>query len=152
MEFLIVLASQMEYCIVYISSSKGLFSEEQLTRILEQSRQSNHSLGITGIMLYFNGSIIQVLEGEQERVKTLYDVIIQDPRHTGMITLFSCPIEKRSFSAWSMGYKSLSSNELGQIKDQLPFIGDPTLPALEQDNVILSVLQKFYLNNYRNWG
>ncbi|GAB4029144.1 BLUF domain-containing protein [Spirosoma jeollabukense] len=140
----------MEYCIVYISSSKGLYSEDQLSNILEQSRQNNSFSGITGIMLYFNGSIIQVLEGDEERVKTLYNRIEQDPRHTGIIPFFSHPIEKRSFSEWSMGYKSLSVNELGHIKDQVPFIGDPTLPALQQDNVILSVLQTFYLNNYRN--
>ncbi|SFD43022.1 BLUF domain-containing protein [Spirosoma endophyticum] len=140
----------MEYCIVYISASKGLFSEVQLTSILEHSRQSNSLLGITGVMLYFNGSIIQVLEGEEEQVKTLYNTIRQDPRHTSIIQFFSHPIEKRSFSEWSMGYISLSTNELGRIKDQVPFIGDPTLPALKQDNVILSVLQTFYLNNYRN--
>ncbi|GAB4006420.1 BLUF domain-containing protein [Spirosoma migulaei] len=140
----------MEYCIVYISSSKGLFSEEQLTNILEHSQQNNSFLGITGIMLYFNGSIIQVLEGEEERVKTLYNSITQDPRHTGIIPFFSHPIEKRSFSEWAMGYKSLSANELGRIKEQVPFIGDPTLPTLKQDNIILSVLQTFYLNNYRN--
>jgi hypothetical protein len=140
----------MEYCIVYISSSKGLLSEEQLTRILEKSRQSNRFLGITGVLLYFNGSIIQVLEGEQERVKSLYDVIRQDARHSGMITLFNCPIEKRSFSDWSMGYKSLSANELNHLKDQLPFSSDPNGPASTQDNVILSVVQKFYLTNYRN--
>ncbi|AUD02573.1 BLUF domain-containing protein [Spirosoma pollinicola] len=140
----------MEYCIVYLSSSKGLFSEEQLARILQQSRQKNQAVGITGILLYFNGCIIQVLEGEEEHVKNLYNVIRQDAQHTQVISLYSYPIEKRTFSDWSMGYKTISSSEFNHIKDQLPFINNPASSILQEDNVILSLVKQFYLNNRGN--
>ena len=54
----------MEHCIVYFSSSVSQFQEEDLTTILQQSRQNNSESGVTGVMLYVRGSIIQVLEGE----------------------------------------------------------------------------------------
>lgn len=142
--------SAANYCIVYVSSSKGLFSEEQLAQISVRSRQKNEILGITGILLYCNGAIIQVLEGSQERVQALYRVICEDSRHVGVITLYSYPIVKRSFSAWSMGYKTLSTNTLNCMTDQLGFMGDPTQPALAQHSIILSVLQEFYLNNHQH--
>ncbi|MFD2935188.1 BLUF domain-containing protein [Spirosoma flavum] len=140
----------MEYCIVYLSSSKGLFSEEQLARILQQSRQNNRAVGITGILLYFNGCIIQVLEGAEERVKALYKVISQDSQHTQVISLYSYPIEKRTFSDWSMGYTTITSSEFNHLKDQLPFIYDPASSILQKDNVILSLVEQFYLNNRGN--
>lgn len=128
----------------------GLFSDEQLADILEKSQQRNRSLGISGILLYFNGSIIQVLEGLEKDVKELYHTITEDPRHTGLITLYSRPIKKRSFSQWSMGYKSLLANDFDQVNDQLQFVSNPALSALKQENVVLSIVQRFYLDNYRN--
>ncbi|GAB3770002.1 hypothetical protein GCM10028818_07070 [Spirosoma horti] len=142
----------MDYCIVYLSSSKGIFSDEDLNRILFHSQKNNRALGITGILLYFNGSIIQVLEGPEERVKSLYEVIRRDPQHTQVIKLYSDPIEQRSFSDWSMGYKTLSAHELDHLKQELPFISDPYIPIVEkiENNTIMALVEVFYKTNYRN--
>ncbi|MCX6215821.1 BLUF domain-containing protein [Spirosoma sp.] len=149
-EYSVIHSAPIDFCIIYISSSKGLFSQEQLTSILEKSQQKNRSLGVSGILLYFNGSIIQVLEGLEERVKDLYRVIQQDSRHTGLILMYSYPIAKRTFSDWSMGYKTLLASEYKQVRDQFQFVGDSALQVQKQDNVVLAILQRFYLNNYRN--
>ncbi|WP_052731207.1 BLUF domain-containing protein [Spirosoma radiotolerans] len=140
----------MEYCIVYLSSSKGLLSDQDLARILKQSQQNNRALDITGILLYFNGSIIQVLEGSEERVKGLYEVISRDPQHSHVIKLYSYPIEQRSFSDWSMGYKTINANELAHLKDKLSFIDQPFSSLSREENAILALVQIFYENNYRN--
>lgn len=87
----------MEYCIVYLSSSQGILSTDDLTRILDHSQRNNRALGITGILLYFNGCIIQVLEGPQERVKALYEVIWRDPQHTQVIKLYSDSLSSARF-------------------------------------------------------
>jgi len=140
----------MEYCIVYLSSSTGLFTEEQLTRILSLSQHNNRALGITGVLLYFNGNIIQVLEGPEERVKTLYEVINQDPQHTQVIPLYSKSISHRSFADWSMGYKTITANQLDHLKDHLPFIGDPDALASKENSIVLTIVKQFYLNNHQN--
>jgi len=142
----------MDYCIVYLSSSKGILSDEDLNRILFHSQKKNRALGITGILLYFNGSIIQVLEGPEERVKALYEVIGRDSKHTQVIKLYSDPIEHRSFSDWSMGYKTLSARELDHLKQELPFLSAPFIPVIEkrEKNPILTLVEVFYKTNYRN--
>jgi len=103
-------------------------------------------------LLYFNGSIIQVLEGPEERVKALYEVIRRDPQHTQVIKLYSDPIEHRSFSDWSMGYKTLSARELDHLKYELPFMSNPFIPIVEKRDInpILSLVEVFYKTNYRN--
>ncbi|MCX6216339.1 BLUF domain-containing protein [Spirosoma sp.] len=142
----------MEYCIVYLSSSQGILSTNDLTRILDHSQRNNRALGITGILLYFNGCIIQVLEGPEERVKALYEVIRQDPQHTQVIKLYGDSIEQRSFSDWSMGYKTLSARELDHLKHELSFIDDFFLPPskTKESNPILALVEVFYKTNYRN--
>ncbi|ADB39669.1 BLUF domain-containing protein [Spirosoma linguale] len=142
----------MDHCIVYLSSSKGLLSDEALTNILYHSQKNNRALDITGILLYFNGCIIQVLEGPEERVKALYEVIRRDFQHTQVIKLYDDSIEHRSFSDWSMGYKTLSARELDHLKHELLFIDEPFLPLSKEEerNPILSLVEVFYKNNYRN--
>ncbi|RYF52965.1 MAG: BLUF domain-containing protein [Cytophagaceae bacterium] len=140
----------MEYCIVYLSSSKGLLSDDDLAHILHQSQKNNRASGITGILRYFNGSIIQVLEGPEERVKALYETISRDTKHTQVIKLYSDSIEHRSFSDWSMGYKTISARELDHLKHKFSFINEPFSPVQRGSNTILSLVEIFYQNNYRN--
>jgi Sensors of blue-light using FAD len=140
----------MDYCTVYLSSSTGLLSEDELSSILDKSQKNNRASGITGILLYFNGNIIQVLEGPEEIVKSLYQTISHDHRHSNVINLLSQPIEQRSFSDWTMGYKTLSATELNDIKGLIPSTveGLPMMP--DPDNVVLALVKIFYQNNYRN--
>ena len=51
------------HCIVYFSSSVGPLEEKELISILHQSRQHNRQMNITGVLLYVQGRIVQVLEG-----------------------------------------------------------------------------------------
>lgn len=140
----------MDYCTVYLSSSTGLLSEDELSIILDKSQKNNRASGITGILLYFNGNIIQVLEGPEETVKSLYQTISHDSRHSNLINLYSQPIEQRSFPDWTMGYKTLSAIELNDIKGLIPSTveGLPMMP--DPDNVVLALVKIFYKNNYRN--
>jgi hypothetical protein len=48
--------------LVYASSAKQLFSEEDLTALLQQSRDNNTRLGLSGLLLYKDGNFMQVLE------------------------------------------------------------------------------------------
>lgn len=140
----------MDYCTVYLSSSTGLLPEAELAQILEKSQKKNQASGITGILLYFNGNIIQVLEGDETKVKALYEVISRDPRHAHVINLYSQPIEQRSFSDWSMGYKTLSATELNGIQGMIPSTAEGLSLRSDPDNVVVALVKIFYQNNYRN--
>lgn len=140
----------MDYCLVYISTASSLLTEEELTNILTRSRQKNSALGITGILLYFNGNIIQVLEGQQDQVARVYERIKRDPRHNQLIELYKNPIEHRSFPAWLMGFKTLSTTDMKYLGNLLPCTGSPLLAIDDRENIVLRLVQLFYQNNYYN--
>ena len=100
----------MLYFLTYLSVAREPFSEAALARLLVLSRERNTSLGLSGMLLHRNGTFIQALEGEQERVEALYSRISVDPRHHQLQRLASGPIERRAFAGWSMGFQNLSED------------------------------------------
>jgi len=80
----------------------------ELENILEVSRRNNSEKGITGMLIYADGSIIQLLEGKKEVIMSTYRKILHDPRHSGIIKLKEGELTERNFSQWSMGFESVS--------------------------------------------
>ncbi|WP_338877007.1 BLUF domain-containing protein [Spirosoma sp. SC4-14] len=138
----------MDYCIVYISSTP--LSEDELIRLTQRSQTNNRALGITGVLLYFNGSVIEVLEGEQEKVNSLYEVIKRDPRHHQLIKLYDHSIPSRSFSDWFVGYKTISATEMDQFKSLIPLMEKSAPQSQNRGSVIMGLVKIFYQDNYRN--
>ena len=71
--------------LVYLSAASYPYAHEDLKEILLKSRRNNEARNITGLLLYHEGSIIQVLEGEKEQVHSLYQTISRDPRHKNIL-------------------------------------------------------------------
>ena len=94
----------MLYELLYTSVAKWKMSSNELIELLEQSREKNLRLNITGLLVYHNREFIQVLEGEKETVLELYDTITQDERHTCVKTFWESTISERGFSKWAMGF------------------------------------------------
>jgi hypothetical protein len=57
--------------IVYVSAASEPFSDQQLKELLQKSRQNNVAAGITGMLLYKDGTFMQTLEGPELAVKIL---------------------------------------------------------------------------------
>lgn len=92
----------MVFSLVYVSSASATFTEDELVDILRTSRERNAAAGITGALLYSNGNLMQVLEGDETAVRRLYAKISRDRRHTGLITLIGDHQETRQFADWAM--------------------------------------------------
>src|SRR5688572_12980573 len=75
--------------LLYVSTSIKLFSEEELLEMLKVSRDNNKALDITGLLLYKGGNFMQVLEGPDEVVNSLYEKIKIDPRHKDVTVISS---------------------------------------------------------------
>jgi hypothetical protein len=101
--------------LIYVSTAMRAFSEEDLLRLLSQSRAKNARLGLTGMLLYSGNNFFQVLEGEPAVVDELFQTIAQDERHMKMVTIIREPISKRSFGEWTMGFADLTSSDLQEI-------------------------------------
>jgi hypothetical protein len=91
------------------------FRPTELDELLSKCRINNASLGITGILLFNEGSFFQVLEGEKKAVESLYEKISKDKRHNKATKIIMEPIKERSFEDWTMGYPELTSKELATI-------------------------------------
>ncbi|MEL7145997.1 MAG: BLUF domain-containing protein [Bacteroidota bacterium] len=93
------------YSIIYTSNSTTVWTEKELTTLLNVAQSKNSVLGITGILMHINGKFIQVLEGENlSSLELLMSHIANDDRHTDLFELMKSPIDKRQFSKWTMGF------------------------------------------------
>ena len=57
----------MDICLIYFSTSVELLQEEALVKLLQHSRSRNAEEGISGLLLYVRGQIIQALEEVSSR-------------------------------------------------------------------------------------
>jgi len=102
--------------LLYISSAVKPMNDDELLALLQECRHSNSKEGITGMLLYCGESFIQVLEGQEEDIDELFKVIKKDPRHTNVTVLEKKEISERKFANWSMGFKSISDEDLRDVK------------------------------------
>lgn len=100
------------FFIIYVSSASEQFSQPDLLSLLEKCHENNVKLEITGMLLYKDGNFMQVLEGEEETVRNLYNKIAGDTRHHGAMTLLQGNMDKRQFPDWSMGFCNLNSDDM----------------------------------------
>jgi len=106
--------------IVYISKAtfanadRASAIEPQIGRILMQSRRNNPTRGLVGALYYGDGHFFQVLEGEAVAIDALLDTLRKDPRHDDLTVLSRVPIERPSFSGWSMKYVA-AADEVRQL-------------------------------------
>ena len=83
-------------------------SVEAIDAILSQSRQSNPTCGITGILCYGGGIFLQAIEGGHMAVSDLYGHIQKDVRHKDVVLLHYEEISERRFGGWTMGQVNMS--------------------------------------------
>ncbi|MFO1244985.1 MAG: BLUF domain-containing protein [Ramlibacter sp.] len=81
---------------------------DAIEAILAQSRQSNPTCGITGILCYGGGIFLQAIEGGRMAVSDLFGHIQKDARHKDVVLLHYEEITERRFGGWTMGQVNLS--------------------------------------------
>ena len=93
---------ELLYCSV---SETPQLTNVDLDHILASARRRNLAENITGMLLYYRGEFVQILEGEKKSVENMYEKFIgPDPRHTALNKVHQNTISHRSFSEWSMGF------------------------------------------------
>lgn len=93
--------------LLYASRAVDL-CDAAIEAILSQSRQSNPSCGITGILCYGGGIFLQAIEGGRMAVNELYGHIQKDKRHKDVVLLHYEEITERRFGGWTMGQVNMS--------------------------------------------
>lgn len=107
-----------------ISGDEDMVKEE-IGKILEVARKNNLQREITGALLYSGGYFCQVIEGTEEALEELFEIIQMDGRHSNVTVLHFEVIEERSFTDWSMALAGIEDKARFQLagilesKDQL---------------------------------
>ncbi len=107
------------YEITYCSVASQDLGVEDIENILHEAEKRNSENNVTGCLLYHNQEFIQILEGEKERVQSIYGKIARDRRHTAAVVLAEGKKEKRAFESWNMAYQELSDTEARQLSQKL---------------------------------
>ncbi|MBO0358481.1 BLUF domain-containing protein [Hymenobacter sp. BT186] len=134
--------------LIYSSSATVPFTDAALQELLTTARANNEQLQVTGVLLYHEGQFMQLLEGEASVIRSLYQVIEQDTRHTGIFKLADKPIEARSFSEWAMAFKPVDAEAFAQLKGyQNPAALDTAPQGLSgADALLLNIMRTFMVS------
>jgi len=99
------------HCLLYVSRMKKEYSKEDLKDMLNRFRENNKTYNISGLMLYYDGNIIQYIEGDKKNVYILYNNIKNDIKHYNITKVVDESITRRNFVDWDMGFKEIDKNQ-----------------------------------------
>jgi len=105
---------EMLYCSVAVPQ---LQTKYDLDRILAAAHLRNQDAGITGMLLYYRGEFVQILEGSKQSINNTFENHIgKATGHTAINMVCQNTILNRSFGEWTMGF--IGSEE---IESSMPF-------------------------------
>ena len=129
--------------LIYMSTSAKMFDTNDLTEILLNNRKNYTRKGITGMMLYSNGTILQALEGEAEDLEEVFAHLQCDDQHKGIIKLKSGKANTRAFTDWTMGVKASYNDTITKICGFINPLKYDFLDSYNEKHPAVSFLRSF---------
>ena len=117
------------HCLIYRSRATGPFGEADCAALLRQARRYNQTVQLGGLLLYYQGHFMQVLEGPEPALSTLYARVQEDPRHRSLRTLSYGAISARCFPDWPMGFATADRPSLSLLMQHLARPAPPDQPS-----------------------
>lgn len=141
-------AGELIHCI-YASAATAPLNRDELQALLARSRQSNAAAGLSGLLLYDDGSFFQVLEGPAGVVDALYARIEADLRHDHVTQIIREPIHRRAFGEWSMGFQDLNAHDVAGTVGATDFFLRPPSPTGVDDGRARKLIDAFRRGRWR---
>ncbi len=124
----------MVYYLCYICSEKVNLKEENLIEMLSSSRKFNKDNNITGLLLYFEGHLVEFMEGDKEVIKEHFKKVSINSKYKSVFKITESNTEKRKFTNWTMSFPSLNKNKLSKIVGYRPFEKEIVLSDFSTDD------------------
>ncbi|WP_130733688.1 BLUF domain-containing protein [Flavobacterium sp. J27] len=134
------------YRIIYLSSATTKFTKEDINQLLEKSRDNNQKNEITGLLLYSDGNILQIIEGKQKALKKLYSKIIMDPRHKHIIKVFEGKVTNRIYPNWKMAFNGVQKETI-ETKEIVTYQDDFSTITNKDDLIATTFIETFLKSN-----
>lgn len=90
--------------LIYVSKADSNLSINELSKIFEEATRRNKISHITGFIVFNEEYFMQVIEGYEDKINNLYEIIAQDSRHTNLLLLGIKDNDNRDFEEWNLGY------------------------------------------------
>ncbi|MCQ0969950.1 BLUF domain-containing protein [Paracoccus sp. TK19116] len=90
------------YHFLYRSNASAELGQDQIDAIVDEARQRNAEMALTGCLHYEDGLFFQWLEGPKSKLDEVIAMIRRDPRHEDMTDLAYGPSRGRQFGDWTM--------------------------------------------------
>lgn len=131
--------------LVYQSTATLPIGAKELEALLNQARAWNTEHQLTGVLLYSEHNIMQVLEGPKDEVFYIFSRIERDIRHRNVTRLADGEIQQRNFSQWSMGFKAVAPSDFQHLAGYLNINQADFLPPnpTQNDASLHSLLTSF---------
>lgn len=115
----------------------------ELGALFTTARSRNKQLGVTGALLVSDGFFVQVLEGDEAAVRTLFDHIAKDPRHDGVELVETIAATPRVFSRWAMAEVGIDGEKdtplIAHVDGIAPAAGHRSTP---EQTAVLGVMRR----------
>ena len=121
---------------------------QEIRYLVKRARVRNAEAGITGILLNHDKSFMQYIEGQEQQLERIYQVIKNDKLHREISIIIHESIDHREFPEWSMAYKCLyfsSYADPGQCSSLLH--PDELLLPDEDQSTVRTLLNSFWNKN-----
>ena len=131
--------------IVYLSTAVSSMTDNDLVELLQQSRRKNFLNDVTGVLLYSHQSFIQVIEGPNKAIDSIYKSIENDTRHSNIIKVIDAELPKRNFTDWTMGFATADSLKMAEFVGYLKSTDD--LMATDDQHPAIVMIKTFITLN-----
>ncbi len=127
--------------ICYVSSLNSSLKINDLNHLFKTTKSNNTCIGISGILIHKNGNFLQILEGEVEKVDTLYQNICLDNRHHSIIIIINTEICDRIFESYGTEFSIIESNrQIHKLKQYLNWLKQA---ELQKVNKLITIIENF---------
>ena len=129
--------------IIYSSRAIAAVADEELSAIATHAAARNAEDAITGMLLYYRSTYVQMIEGKPGVIRALYARLHLDPRHKAIRMLFEAEVAQRECPEWAMHLQAVDAVHEGRLLLRQP------LPATGKDSSILAVAPSVFENRLR---
>ena len=106
---------------IYTSQSTADVGDAELSAILAVSIKNNQRSDVTGLLIFNQGTFMQVLEGSSAAVDATLHRIKRDSRHTKFNLLVRNISKTREFSRWDMAIRHICAADTEALPALAPF-------------------------------
>ena len=100
--------------ICYISNASERLTDHDIETLLLDAKVFNNNNNISGILIYSDFTFFQVIEGEYNTIKSLFERIEQDFRHYNILKILEIKSEKKEYHKYNTNFITHNKKKANQ--------------------------------------